>query len=118
MVDQRVALERSGTYPSPADPAAGPGLGEPTPSADEAAGYELVEIPRRNPDGTPTLDSDGDPVTDPHFRQPDGSTAPLAEINSVGIDIDGTPDLTGDHPDGFNENTLRDEFGWPRRDNY
>jgi Ca2+-binding RTX toxin-like protein len=61
---------------------------------------------------------------DGEYRQtePDGDehTAPIPEVNSVGIDLDGDGDrdMLDDHPDWFTENEIRDEMGIDNRDVY
>lgn len=61
---------------------------------------------------------------DDEYRQtlPDGSeaTAPIPEVNSVGIDLDGDGDrdMLDDHPEWFTENEIRDEMGIDNRDVY
>ncbi|HMJ75915.1 MAG TPA: M91 family zinc metallopeptidase [Iamia sp.] len=61
---------------------------------------------------------------DDRYRQtePDGDehTAPIPEVNSVGIDLDGDGDrdMLDGHPDWFTENEMRDEMGIDNRDVY
>lgn len=55
----------------------------------------------------------------------DRRTAPRAEINSVGLDVDSDgridtrpSDGGRDHPEELTENSLRDDLGWRRRPSY
>ncbi|MGH3357983.1 MAG: M91 family zinc metallopeptidase, partial [Nocardioidaceae bacterium] len=64
-----------------------------------------------------TVDEDGNVI--------DENSAPRAEINSVGVDLDGDGDYdpldTGDgsgHPGELTENALRDDLGWDNRESY
>ena len=83
-----------------------------------AHSFDQVSGGTRPGDYTETLVDDEGEVVDTH-------TAPMAEINSVGHDLDGDGDLDTQssdggrhHPTALTENALRDDLGWDRRPSY
>ncbi|MDQ3485379.1 MAG: M91 family zinc metallopeptidase, partial [Actinomycetota bacterium] len=87
--------------------------------------HELAHAYDQISGGTPSGDYTEELIDEETGDVIDSNSAPRAEINSVGVDIDGDGGYdtleTGDgseHPGEFTENALRNDLGWDNRESY